>query len=318
MKTHAQKQAKVVARPTKRQQPYSTSTVAGDVELYTVALQPDPHLPLDVRMAGRSVWGVRDGVYNHVSTEESIELVLKGRGILTRNDTRYELARGDVFFLHQGARHTYHAAADTAWHKVFVIIWPEHAQTILRQMGLQDVVRVHVPPAKFAAIKRLFASLVELAHTKPPFFRDRLSERVYELLVELAHIHQAHAAGALTSAAVRTAIEHAQQRGCNQVTVRSMAAAAGCSVRHLSRQFFQAYRITVREWLTRYKMQHACALLRHTNHRIGDIAETLGYLDPLYFGKVFKRVMGRTPRAYRLTVSPDPHLPANPPERAPL
>lgn len=311
MTRRAQTRTKSIARRTKRRQPYSTSTVAGDVELYTVALQPDPHLPLDVRMAGRSVWGARDGVYDRLHPDESIELVLDGHGVLVCDGTQYELERGDVFFLHRGARHTYHAATGSAWHKLFVILWPESAQELLRQLGLQTVVRVHVPQAKFAAIKRVFADMIQLAHTKPPFFRDHLSEHAYELLVELAHIHQAQDTGTVMSAAVRTSIEHAQQHGCRQVTARSMAAAAGCSLRHLSRLFFHTYHVTVHEWLIRFKMQHACALLRHTNHRIGDIAEALGYLDPLHFTKVFKRVIGRTPRAYRLAVCPGPRVPTN-------
>lgn len=313
MTTRAQTRTKSIARRTKRRQPYSTSTVAGDVELYTVALQPDPHLPLDVRMAGRSVWGARDGVYDRLQPDESIELVLDGRGVLECDGTRYELERGDVFLLHHGARHTYHAAAGTAWHKIFVILWPKHAQELLRQVGLHDVVQVRLPRAKVPAIKRLFIQILRLAHTKPPFFRDQLSECAYAVLVELAHIHQAQDTRTAVPAILRTAMEHVRQRGCHQVTARSMAAAAGCSLRHLSRLFLNAYHVTVHEWLTRYKMQHACALLRHSNHRIGDIAEALGYLDPLYFTKVFKRVVGRTPRAYRMAICPSPRVPDNQP-----
>jgi len=292
------------ARRTKRRRPHSNSSVAGDVEMYGVALWPDAHLPLDVRLAGRSVWGVRDGVYNSVCSGESIELVLDGTGVLTCNAARHELERGDVFFLHCGSRHTYHALPGMAWHKIFVAMWPDSTQRMMQQLGLHKVVRVRVPRVKFARVKRLFTRILQLAHTKPPFFRDRLSERAYELLIELAQIHHAQAAGAAMPAAVHAAMEHAQQRGCRHVTAHSMAAAAGCSLRHLTRLFCKACHMTVCEWLTRYKMQHACALLQHTNHRVGDIAESVGYLDPQHFTSVFKRVTGRTPRAYRLAAHP--------------
>ncbi|MCX7847785.1 MAG: AraC family transcriptional regulator [bacterium] len=291
-----------------RRQPYSTSAVAGDVELYTVALTPDPHLPFDIRMAGRSVWGPSDAVRNNVSTDESVELVLGGKGVLLCNDQRYELAHGDVFFLHRGSRHTYYAVPGSVWRKLFVIFWPENATPLLRFLHLHEVVRLHVPPAKFARIRTLFHAILQLAHTKPPFFRDHLSERAYELLLELARIKQSISSHPVLPIPVQLAVQYAEQRGCREITPQAMALAAGCSLRHLSRLFLACYNLTVREWLIQFKLQHACALLRHTNNHIGDIAEAVGYLDPLHFTRVFKQVIGCSPRAYRARPRPCPRL----------
>jgi len=268
--------------------------------MYGVAMRPDPHLPLDVHLAGRSVWGARDAVRNHLAGGESLELVLDGKGTLLCNSVSYELERGDVFLLHCGVRHTYHTMPGSAWHKVFLNLWPDNARKLLEQFGLADVVRIRVPRAALARIRQLFERIVYLAHTKPPYFRDRLSESTYALLVELAHIHQDADTQHAMPDTLRCAISFARQHIRQHVTAHAMADAAQCSLRHLSRLCSLHFNMTVHEWLTQFKMQHACALLQRTTHRIGDIAESLGYLDPLHFTKVFKRIIGRTPRAYRM------------------
>lgn len=299
------KTTRIVRAHRSRRRQYSTSAVAGDVELYHVGLAPDPHLPLDVHMAGRSAWGEGDSVRDHVSTAESLELVVRGEGVLYCHGREYALRRGDVFFLHRGVRHTYYARPGALWHKVFVILWPDTAKLLLQQLGLQDVVCVHIPQTKFGAVHKLFTSMVRLAHTKPPLFRDYLSERAYQLLVELAHIHQAEAAKQTRPTPLQRALAYVEEHGCLDVSVQAMAAAAGCSTRHLSRLFSRTYHLTAHAWLVRFRLQHACALLQRTDLPIGDIAEAVGYLDPLHFAKVFRRVIGCSPRAYRLRARPD-------------
>ncbi|WP_375791535.1 helix-turn-helix transcriptional regulator [Microbulbifer hydrolyticus] len=46
-------------------------------------------------------------------------------------------------------------------------------------------------------------------------------------------------------------------------------------------------------------IEHACDLLDCTDLSVGEIAFQLGYDDPLYFSRVFKRVIGLSPSSYR-------------------
>ncbi|MET0377936.1 MAG: helix-turn-helix transcriptional regulator, partial [Spongiibacteraceae bacterium] len=48
------------------------------------------------------------------------------------------------------------------------------------------------------------------------------------------------------------------------------------------------------------KMQRACELLETTEFDVREIAELLGYADPFYFSKLFKRTIGQSPQHFRI------------------
>ena len=45
-------------------------------------------------------------------------------------------------------------------------------------------------------------------------------------------------------------------------------------------------------------MQEACKLLRADRRYIYEVAQNLGYQDPYYFSRIFKKVIGVSPRDY--------------------
>lgn len=53
------------------------------------------------------------------------------------------------------------------------------------------------------------------------------------------------------------------------------------------------------EYITRVRMEHACMLLKTSDLTVNSIAEQSGYEDNVYFRKVFRKVIGKTPVEYR-------------------
>jgi len=56
---------------------------------------------------------------------------------------------------------------------------------------------------------------------------------------------------------------------------------------------------TFLEYLTGLRIAHACRLLRESDLSVNRIAEKSGYSDFLYFRKIFKKLIGKTPTEYR-------------------
>jgi AraC family transcriptional regulator, arabinose operon regulatory protein len=78
-----------------------------------------------------------------------------------------------------------------------------------------------------------------------------------------------------------------------------LATGAGVSVTHYSALFRRHTGFAPIDFLIRLRVQHACRLLDTTKLPVGEIAERVGYRDPYYFTRCFRRVMGCAPRRYR-------------------
>ena len=53
------------------------------------------------------------------------------------------------------------------------------------------------------------------------------------------------------------------------------------------------------DYFIRLKIHFACQLLTQTDLKIKEIADRIGYDDPYYFSRLFKQVMGQSPKAYK-------------------
>jgi len=67
----------------------------------------------------------------------------------------------------------------------------------------------------------------------------------------------------------------------------------------LARRFKQLTGHTPIQHFIHLKMQHACRLLDTTHEPVKRIAAQVGYDDPHYFSRLFKRVLGVAPQQYR-------------------
>jgi YesN/AraC family two-component response regulator len=53
------------------------------------------------------------------------------------------------------------------------------------------------------------------------------------------------------------------------------------------------------EYFIRLKIQYTCQLLDQSTLKIKEIASRVGYDDPYYFSRIFKKMMGTSPNEYR-------------------
>ena len=78
-----------------------------------------------------------------------------------------------------------------------------------------------------------------------------------------------------------------------------LATAAEVSVAHYSMLFRRHTGFSPIDFLIRLRVRRACRLLDTTSLSIGEVGERAGYMDPYYFARCFRRVMGCSPRGYR-------------------
>ncbi|HEY3757516.1 MAG TPA: AraC family transcriptional regulator [Opitutaceae bacterium] len=231
-----------------------------------------------------------------------IMLCLSGEGWVRAGDAQRKVGAGDVVWLPAGEGHAYGAAAGNPW----TIVW------------------AHFTGEEVAAWRELF---IGEAEPRPWIFAlptDRFDEigldGVYGALEHGYGVRQLVAASTALRRALSTAAQlvvvPAQLRSAHERVLGSierlerdwhrphrlseLATAAGVSVAHYSALFRRQAGFSPIDFLIRLRVRHACRLLDSTTLPVSEIARQVGYDDPYYFSRIFCRVMGAGPRAYRI------------------
>ncbi len=96
----------------------------------------------------------------------------------------------------------------------------------------------------------------------------------------------------------------ADARYAEAIGVEEMAAAAGLSRSHFSREFKKAFGESPRSYLLTRRLERAAALLRTTDRSVADICLSVGLQSIGSFTTSFTRNFGASPTAYRDSFPP--------------
>jgi AraC-like DNA-binding protein len=94
-------------------------------------------------------------------------------------------------------------------------------------------------------------------------------------------------------------IEFMRDNVYGNVTLEQLAQIAGLSVSHYCAQFKRKTMQTPIQLYMTLKIQRACQLLQNGNQTIKAIAYQLGFFDQYHFSKVFKQIIGVSPKIFR-------------------
>ena len=85
----------------------------------------------------------------------------------------------------------------------------------------------------------------------------------------------------------------------HQLSPKNIASEFYVNASYASRRFSQRYQKTITEHINGVRIERAKMLLQETEAPIGNIALNVGFVDINYFSRVFKKIIGVSPLAYR-------------------
>jgi AraC-like DNA-binding protein len=127
------------------------------------------------------------------------------------------------------------------------------------------------------------------------------SQALRHLLATLFFDNAAFTAGARAQGQPRIddSILFMGRRMAQGLSLAELARQAGLSAGYYSTMFRTHTGFSPIEYYNRLRIQAACRLLDTTTLPIHAVAENMGYVDPYYFSRAFRKVMGVSPRTYR-------------------
>ncbi|BAX78849.1 AraC family transcriptional regulator [Labilibaculum antarcticum] len=98
---------------------------------------------------------------------------------------------------------------------------------------------------------------------------------------------------------IETSIIYMRENLSNKLNLETLASHSGLSPSHYSMLFRHKTKRPPMDYLIHLRIQKACQILDATKRRINDVGNHVGYEDPYYFSRIFKKVVGISPAQYR-------------------
>ncbi|RTR02962.1 AraC family transcriptional regulator [Halomonas nitroreducens] len=235
-----------------------------------------------------------------------VQHTLAGEGWLRFEGRRLRLGPGDCMLVTVPHDHSYWWQADGApWEFLFMSL---HGHEALRLQRLLIGERGPVVRPRPVALEILAAGVARLLAPPLPDAGEA-SSLAYRLLMTL-HDAAPSATDRPTAppTGVARALEHLQAAlhadppdaaRLAELDVSALARLAGLSRAHFTRRFVRAVGQAPGEYLLQERMRRAAELLARREVSVKAVALSLGFHDPNYFAKAFRRSFGVSPREFR-------------------
>lgn len=244
--------------------------------------------------------------YHYREREQGVEqhiliFCISGSGWCQINDQHQTIVAGEALLIPRGVPHIYGASETDPWTIHWVHFYGVVADSYVYHLPENDNAMV-VDPQSSRAIEDLFYECYD--SFVGGFVLHRLiycAQLLHHLLGRLFFNNKSYSPVQRTSHfhSIESTLGYLHENIGENLTLADIAAHANLSPSHFSYLFKQQIGYSPVDYFIHLKMQHACQMLSFTKRTVQEIAYSVGYDDPYYFSRIFKKVIGISPRHYR-------------------
>ncbi|MHA7915036.1 AraC family transcriptional regulator [Alloalcanivorax xenomutans] len=223
---------------------------------------------------------------------------LAGSGVAELEGRRQPVRAGDVLLLREGQRHRYRANPQDPWTIYWVHLGGAEVDTYFDEIlsspdGFTATVGQH---SRLTEDLELLLTTVTRFRPHHLIYAANLLKSLLSFMALMRRQRQARNV-ALDVPRIQAWLQaHLHQR----IELEQLVSATSeLSLYHFIREYKRQTGQTPMQAFQHLKITRACYLLDITDLSITQVAADLGYDDPYYFSRQFKKVMGVAPRDYR-------------------
>ncbi len=225
---------------------------------------------------------------------------LDGAGTLDTSQGKHRIARGTVVLLRPFEFHAYEADPGNPWSYYWIHFNGTVAQQyyeVLTGAGRHLCIAVESNLRFVENFEKILGIFQDGQAYKNLV---QASSAMHQLLGDLfGQICQRSAPHEPAAARIERTLAMMRKNLGAHVSIHELAASAGMSHAYFTLQFRKHTGQSPRSYFNRQRIAKACEYLAATDTKVDNVARLVGFEDPFYFCRLFKRIMQQTPTAYR-------------------
>ena len=237
-----------------------------------------------------------------VKSHYVLHYVLSGKGVFRLNNQLYTVSKGEAFLIPPDVRAFYAADNDDPWVYLWVGFDGDRAEAYLKEMKLLGAKKPVFTLTKGIELKQIVMEMLKhnTAGIENEFALQGLLCKFFSIVCsEVTRRGRKAEDDSKQNYYIRKAIEYIRDNYSNGVNVSDVSEYVGLNRSYLFTLFQDHLGISPQKYLSNFRLERACELLKATNYSIEDISYSCGYRDPLVFSKAFKKLYGVSPLKFR-------------------
>ncbi|MDD5260288.1 MAG: AraC family transcriptional regulator [Methylacidiphilales bacterium] len=234
------------------------------------------------------------------SMDHILHYCVGGRGWLSLSGRRWDVAAGTAFLLPRGVPHIYGADTNDPWSIYWIHFTGRQADEffeILQVSAERPLLNLPCTEEILSAL-RLVETHMAGGHER---FNLIAASTALAGFLGLIHLRQSvmKQRERTTEENIQETIDFMRANLARPISLRELAQLAHMSVSRYETAFTRSTGCSSIHYFNRMKIEKACRLLSETQLPAKTICAEIGYEDPYYFSRLFKKMVGVSPAYYR-------------------
>lgn len=224
-----------------------------------------------------------------------IILVSQGQLLYELNDTTETLSQGDLLFIIPGVQRVGRSGSYPPHQKYSVHFQLEPTQAEAAIQAASDQGYILFKPRYYEYLRQRFVHLYQTWMTKDAYYEYACAGMAMELLASVLQQIAQQSIPYHKLEMAKKIEKYLFQHYKEEVKIETLAELIQRTPNYVSAIFKEVTGQTVIEYIHGLRIANARDLLLHSDMNIAEISDFLGFCDPSYFNRIFKKFMGQAP-----------------------
>ncbi len=219
---------------------------------------------------------------HYLTTKGAFIFPISGKALIHFGDRTFNATYGKMIHGCPGQQLEFEVLGDEPFEHIN--LYYDSNRKILIDMELDDAEKV-------IGILETVCELNKNRTLKSTYQADQLLDQVFESIFS-DHLNSSVKTN---QQLIKEVVAYIHSSYHKDITLKSLAEYSGKKPEKLSYLFYQYMGIRPINYLIKYRLEQAIDLLKEDDYTVQEVASLVGYSDPLYFSRLFKKHVGYSP-----------------------